>query len=229
MKIKNVHYTKLVNNKEKEIYNAKINFFTNITHEIRTPLTLIKLPIDKIISSKRYTPESEKDLRTIQANTDRLLSLTNQILDMRKMERNEMKLSFIKEDLCTIVKKAISLFEQMAQEQRITMTINITDNPLEIMCAKDSVLTIITNLLSNAVKYGKDHLILHRPQHPHRGPPAHCDRHHPSPHSPCVLYPRLCHSKRARGTAGSLGDQQNDLHLKKSGHFVWSDRFLFNQ
>ena len=149
-------YTKLVNNKEKEIYNAKINFFTNITHEIRTPLTLIKLPIDKIISSKRYTPESEKDLRTIQANTDRLLSLTNQILDMRKMERNEMKLSFIKEDLCTIVKKAISLFEQMAQEQRITMTINIPDNPVEIMCAKDSVLTIITNLLSNAVKYGKE-------------------------------------------------------------------------
>jgi DNA-binding response OmpR family regulator len=72
------------------------------------------------------------------------------------MERNEMKLSFIKEDLCTIVKKAISLFEQMAQEQRITMTINIPDNPLEIMCAKDSVLTIITNLLSNAVKYGKE-------------------------------------------------------------------------
>ena len=149
-------YTKLVNNKEKEIYNAKINFFTNITHEIRTPLTLIKLPIDKIMSSKSYTPESEKDLRTIQANTDRLLSLTNQILDMRKMERNEMKLSFIKEDLCNIVKKAISLFEQMAQEQRITMTINIPENPLEIMCAKDSVLTIITNLLSNAVKYGKE-------------------------------------------------------------------------
>lgn len=149
-------YTKLVNNKEKEIYNAKINFFTNITHEIRTPLTLIKLPIDKIISSKRYTPESEKDLRTIQANTDRLLSLTNQILDMRKMERNEMRLSFLKEDLCTIVRKAISLFEQMAQEQRITMTVNMPDEPLNIMCAKDSVLTIITNLLSNAVKYGKE-------------------------------------------------------------------------
>ena len=57
-------YAKLVNNKEKEIYNAKINFFTNITHEIRTPLTLIKMPLDKIIASKRYTPESEKDLRT---------------------------------------------------------------------------------------------------------------------------------------------------------------------
>lgn len=149
-------YTKLVNNKEKEIYNAKINFFTNITHEIRTPLTLIKLPIDKIIASKKYTPESEKDLKTIQANTDRLLSLTNQILDMRKMERNEMKLSFIKEDLCGIVTKAVGLFEQIAMEQGIAINVRMPENPLEIMCAKDSVLTIITNLLSNAVKYGKE-------------------------------------------------------------------------
>ena len=151
-------YAKLVNNKEKEIYNAKINFFTNITHEIRTPLTLIKMPLDKIIASKRYTPESEKDLRTMQANTDRLLSLTNQILDMRKMERNEMKLSFINEDLCAIVHKAIRLFEHMAQEQHITMNISIPENPVMIMCAKDSVLTIISNLLSNAVKYGKDRI-----------------------------------------------------------------------
>lgn len=151
-------YSKLVNKKEKEIYNAKINFFTNITHEIRTPLTLIKMPIDKIMAAKRYTPETEKDLKTIQANTDRLLSLTNQILDMRKMERNEMKLSFIKEDLCSIVRKAIGLFEQMAMDQHIKMSINMPDEPVNIMCAKDAVLTIISNLLSNAVKYGKEHI-----------------------------------------------------------------------
>lgn len=149
-------YSKLMNKKEKEIYNAKINFFTNITHEIRTPLTLIKMPLDKIMSTGRYTPESEKDLRTIQANTDRLLSLTNQILDMRKMERNELKLSFIQENLCSIVRKAIGLFEQMAQDQRIRINISIPDHPVHIMCAKDSVLTIISNLLSNAVKYGKE-------------------------------------------------------------------------
>ena len=149
-------YAKLVNNKEKEIYNAKINFFTNITHEIRTPLSLIKMPLDKIMSSGMYTAESEKDLRTIQANTDRLLSLTNQLLDMRKMESNELKMSFIKENLSSIVRKAIGLFEQMASEQHIKVNIDIPEAPLEIMCAKDSVLTIVTNLLSNAVKYGKE-------------------------------------------------------------------------
>ncbi len=147
-------YNKFVNSKEKEIYNAKINFFTNITHEIRTPLTLIKLPLDKIISSGRYTPESEKDLKTIQANADRLLSLTNQLLDMRKMEQNDMKMSFIKEDLCRIVRKAIELFEQTARDLHFEMQIDIPDSPLWIMCAKDSVFTIISNLLSNAIKYG---------------------------------------------------------------------------
>lgn len=151
-------YSKLLNRKEKEIYNAKINFFTNITHEIRTPLTLIKMPIDKILSSRRYTPDTEKDLKTIQANTDRLLSLTNQILDMRKMERNEMKLSFIQEDLCLIVKKAIGLFEQMAADSHIRINIDIPKDPLKIMCAKDSVLTIISNLLSNAIKYGNEQI-----------------------------------------------------------------------
>ena len=145
---------KMTSRKEKEIYNAKINFFTNITHEIRTPLTLIKMPIDKIISSGAYNSSNEKDLRIIQANTDRLLSLTNQILDMRKMENNEIKISFVKEDICAIVRKAQMLFEQMAAEQHITINSEIPDTPLYTMCAKDSVFSIISNLLSNAVKYG---------------------------------------------------------------------------
>ena len=152
--------TKMNNRKEKEVYNAKINFFTNITHEIRTPLSLIKMPIDKIISSGAYNSSNEKDLRTIQANTDRLLNLTNQLLDMRKMENQEMRLSFVKEDACRIVHKAYGLFEQMAAERHITVRTEMPDAPIYMMCAKDSVLTIITNLLSNAIKYGNDLIII---------------------------------------------------------------------
>ena len=146
------------NKKEKEIYNAKINFFTNITHEIRTPLTLIKLPIDKILASGSYNASNEKNLKIIQANTDRLLNLTNQLLDMRKMEHNEISLSFVKEDICAIVKKELRLFEQMTVEQHITINSEIPETPIYIMCAKDSVLSIISNLLSNAVKYGNGHI-----------------------------------------------------------------------
>ncbi len=152
------HLSRMENQKQKEIYDAKINFFTNITHEIRTPLTLIKMPLDKLIEEKNYTPESEKDLLTIQANTDRLLSLTNQLLDLRRMEQNEIKPVFLKEDLGAIVRKSCRYFEQMAEEQKITLREDIPDQPFEVMCARDSVEKIVSNLLSNAIKYTSDRI-----------------------------------------------------------------------
>ena len=152
------HLSKVEHQKEKEIYDAKINFFTNITHEIRTPLSLIKMPLDKLIAEKEYTPRSEKDLLTIQANTDRLLSLTNQLLDLRKMEKNEIKPVFLREDLSDIVRKGCAHFEQIASEQKITLNMDVPETPFEIMCVRDSVEKIIGNLLSNGVKYTQDRI-----------------------------------------------------------------------
>jgi len=152
------HLSKVENQKQKEIYDAKINFFTNITHEIRTPLTLIKMPLDKLIAEKEYTPKSEKDLKTIQANTDRLLSLTNQLLDLRKMEKNEIRPVFLKEDLAAIVRTSCAHFEQMASEQKIKLSLEVPDAPFEVMCVRDSVEKVIGNLLSNGVKYTQDRI-----------------------------------------------------------------------
>ena len=152
------HLSKVESQKQKEIYDAKINFFTNITHEIRTPLTLIKMPLDKLIAEKEYTPKAEKDMLTIQANTDRLLSLTNQLLDLRKMEKNEIRPVFLKEDLAKIVRTSCSHFAQMAGEQNITLNIDLPEAPFEIMCVRDSVEKIIGNLLSNGVKYTRDRI-----------------------------------------------------------------------
>jgi signal transduction histidine kinase/ligand-binding sensor domain-containing protein/DNA-binding response OmpR family regulator len=154
------HRNSLEIRKKKEIYDAKINFFTNITHEIRTPLTLIKMPLDKLIAEKEYTPRAEKEMLTIQANTDRLLTLTNQLLDLRKMEQNEMQPIFLKEDLCAIVRKSCHYFEQLAADQRITLTEDIPEQPFEVMCARDAVEKIVSNLLSNAVKYCRDRIDL---------------------------------------------------------------------
>ncbi len=152
------HRTSLETQKQKEIYDAKINFFTNITHEIRTPLTLIKMPLDKLIAEKEYTPKAEKEMLTIQANTDRLLTLTNQLLDLRKMEQNEIKPVFLKEDLGAIVRKSCHYFEQMAADQKITLTEDLPEQPYEVMCARDAVEKIVSNLLSNAVKYCHDRI-----------------------------------------------------------------------
>lgn len=150
--------TKFANKKQKELYDAKISFFTSIAHEIRTPLTLIKMPLDKLISRGEYLPKAKDDMLTIQANTDRLLSLINQLLDLRKMEKNELRLSFLKEDIGEIVRKTCRYFEQVAREQHIALNTRIPDEPMEIMCAKDSVEKIVSNLLSNAVKYCKQEI-----------------------------------------------------------------------
>ncbi|MCR5351974.1 MAG: response regulator [Bacteroidales bacterium] len=150
--------TRLENEKQKEIYDAKINFFTNITHEIRTPLSLIKMPLDKLIAAGEFTPKAEKDMKTIQANADRLLSLTNQLLDLRKMEKNEITPVFLKSDIAELVRKTCSHFEQMATEQKMSLKVEISQDPFEIMCVRDSVEKIVGNLLSNAVKYTHDQI-----------------------------------------------------------------------
>ena len=72
--------------KEREIYNAKFDFFTNVAHEIRTPLTLIKGPLENIILKKDVDAETREDLNIMEQNTERLQNQTNQLLDNRKTE-----------------------------------------------------------------------------------------------------------------------------------------------
>ena len=143
---------------EKELYDAKINFFTNITHEIRTPLSLIKMPLDKIISSGNYTESNRHELLTMQANTDRLLSLTNQLLDLRKMEKMEVKPTFLPNDLAALVRKTCDRFARMAEDQHIKMDISLPEAPFMVDCAGEMVDKIVGNLISNACKYGNGHV-----------------------------------------------------------------------
>ncbi len=146
--------------KQKEIYDAKINFFTNITHEIRTPLSLIKMPVEKIINQHEYTEASKEDIMTIKSNTNRLLELTNQLLDIRKMEKNQITVHFLREDIRSIVQKTCEYFAKAAKEQHISYTVNIPDRPVIMMCSAEIVKKIVSNLLSNAVKYCKDSIEL---------------------------------------------------------------------
>ncbi|MCD8262808.1 MAG: hypothetical protein LUD02_00485 [Tannerellaceae bacterium] len=79
--------------KEKELYNAKIAFFTNIAHEIRTPLSLIKRPLEYIMKEEVSEKEQTENLEIIDKNTNRLLDLTNQLLDFRKTEKEGFQLN----------------------------------------------------------------------------------------------------------------------------------------
>ncbi len=148
--------TRLENEKQKEIYDAKIKYFTNITHEIRTPLSLIKMPVDKILATEGYKSGAKEDMLTIKANTDRLLELTNQLLDLRKVEQKELKLIFTKEDVRKILLQTCEYFTVTAKERHIVMNVMTPDAPVNGMCAPESIKKILSNLLSNAIKYGKD-------------------------------------------------------------------------
>ena len=143
---------------QKELYDAKINFFTNITHEIRTPLSLIKMPLDKIISSGNYTESNQQELLTMQKNTDRLLNLTNQLLDLRKMEKMEVKPTFLTNDLAALVRKTCDRFLNMAEDQHIRMDVTLPETAFPVDCAAEMVDKIIGNLVSNACKYGNGYV-----------------------------------------------------------------------
>lgn len=146
--------------KEKEIYKAKIEFFTNVAHDIRTPLTLIKGPMEKLIKQANVIPAIEKNLLIMNRNTDRLLNLTNQLLDFRKTEIKGFSLNFVKANVTEVLKDIFLSFESAAEQKKIKFQINLPENILHAYVDVEALYKIITNLIDNALKYGENLAIL---------------------------------------------------------------------
>ncbi|MBQ3984433.1 MAG: response regulator [Bacteroidales bacterium] len=141
------------NSKQKEIFDSRLSFFTYITHELRTPLTLIKLPIDKILAENQFPQEVQEDLMTVKANTDRLIELSNQFLELKKLSGHEMQLNFSNADICKIVRKVCGYFPAAIKERNLQFTEDIPDGPIWVSTVPDAIEKVVSNLLSNAVKY----------------------------------------------------------------------------
>ncbi|MBB5619350.1 ligand-binding sensor domain-containing protein/signal transduction histidine kinase [Pedobacter cryoconitis] len=141
--------------KEKEIYQAKIEFFTNVAHEIRTPLTLIKGPMEKMIKSAGEVPALEKNLKIMERNTDRLLNLTNQLLDFRKTEINGFSLNFVKANISEILHDVNLQFMLAAEQKEIVYEISLPAEPVYAYIDLEAFYKIMSNLVDNAIKYGK--------------------------------------------------------------------------
>lgn len=142
--------------KEKELYHSKINFFTNIVHEIRTPLSLIIGPLENILGSKETPDSITEDLRLIERNSGRLLDLVNQLLDFRKIEHELFNLRPEKIDLNTLV---FSIYERFKTTARINGTlfeINTLNCDAPIIADVEAAIKIISNILTNALKYTRD-------------------------------------------------------------------------
>lgn len=134
---------------------AKFKFFTNISHEFRTPLTLILGPLEDILRSD-ISLEVKKDLQLVKCNALRLLNLVNQLMDFRKIENQKMKLQATERDVVGFVKEVTSSFRRESQKRNIDFTVNSKLASLKVYFDADKLDKVLFNLLSNAFKFTKD-------------------------------------------------------------------------
>nr|WP_294795815.1 hybrid sensor histidine kinase/response regulator transcription factor [uncultured Mucilaginibacter sp.] len=130
----------------------KTKFFTNVSHEFRTPLSLIISPLDRLIK-QTADEEHKKQLSVMQRNAKRLLNMVNQLLDFRKIEVQEIKLHPSIGDIIEFSKEISNSFMDIAEKKNISFSILSNVDRLEIYFDKDKVEKILFNLLSNAFKY----------------------------------------------------------------------------
>ena len=141
--------------KIRELYVAKFNFFTNIAHEIRTPLSLISGPVESLKKNMEKTdnPELNEDLDMISQNTRRLTELINQLLDFRKAEQGSIVLNMAESDIPALVKNVWSGFSGAGRHRNIKMFLSLPERPFVAVVDREAMVKILSNLLSNALKY----------------------------------------------------------------------------
>lgn len=139
--------------KDKELYEAKIDFFTTISHEIRTPLTLIKNPLEKILKRNDYDDGLTLNLSIMNKNVSRLLNLVNQLLDFRKSEIEGINLTFINTNITRLIQNIHTRFSQEIINENFKFELNLGDEDFYAFADVEALEKIISNLLSNAIKY----------------------------------------------------------------------------
>ncbi|MBO9660720.1 MAG: response regulator, partial [Chitinophagaceae bacterium] len=146
--------------KEKEIYESKINFFTNIAHEIRTPLSLIVAPLGTVMTANEGSTETQSNLRIIERNTNRLLSLVNQLLDFRKIEEDMFPFNKRQHDVIEILKRVIDQYHETAKLHKISIRLDSSRTELNWSVDAEALYKIVSNLLSNALKHAKNEILV---------------------------------------------------------------------
>ena len=143
------------NRRLRELEAAKSKFFANISHEFRTPLTLISGPVAHQLSKENLAPDDKTDLGLIQRNANRLLKYVDQILDLSKIEAGRRKLRVSKGNIQLFLKHLIEPFQYQAGQKGVVL-IEKVKIPDEVWFDRDVVEKIVTNILSNALKYNQN-------------------------------------------------------------------------
>ena len=139
--------------KEKEIYESKIDFFTSIAHEIRTPLTLIKGPVENLLEQVDDIPQIKEDVILMERNTERLIKLVSQILDFRKIETKGFFLDYTHVNITKLLQEEFHTFEDLAKRRKIQYTLECNSEDIFAFTDEEALNKIFSNLFNNAIKY----------------------------------------------------------------------------
>lgn len=138
-----------------DMNESRIRFFVDISHELRSPLTLIKSPLTALLKQK-YDPTTRRALESMMRNTDRLLSLTNQILSIRKIEKGQLQLLYAETDLRSLIENACQSYEYQVQQRNITLSFLCEEPQVSVWIDRNHFDKVVHNLLTNALKYVTD-------------------------------------------------------------------------
>ena len=139
--------------KKRDMEEAKMQFLINATHDIRSPLTLIMEPLKKLKERLGNAEEYQADIDTIDRNAQRLLTLVNQILDKRRLDKHQMNLSCRETNLVEFSQGLVSLFTYNANLRGINIRLEMPETPVNAWIDRNKLDKAIANLLSNAFKY----------------------------------------------------------------------------
>lgn len=143
--------------KEREVYESKISFFTMIAHEIRTPVSLIIGPLEKVMKKTDQLPVPvADDLRIINHNSQRLLYLVNQLLDFRKVEQDGMKMRFLSQPIAPLMREICQRFEPTITYNGANLIVEYPPEDFNACVDSEAMIKLISNLLTNAGKYTRD-------------------------------------------------------------------------
>ena len=141
----------------KNLDELKSKFFSNISHEFRTPLSLIMDPI-KQLNEKSDINSDKKLLQLAYKNSERLLQLINQLLELSKLEAGKMNLAASQQNFILVMKEILGSFESLAQQKNIHIQYHFTQENIPIYIDRDKIEKVFYNLISNAIKFSKDNI-----------------------------------------------------------------------
>ncbi len=147
---------KKLNEQLNEATQSKLMFFTNVSHDLRTPLTLIAEPVEQLQKAGNLTPQQQTLMKIADKNVKILKRLINQILDFRKYENGKLKLNLTETDLVECVREWIDAFRALARKRDIKIIVDLPDEPIQMAIDGEKFERVFFNLVSNAFKYTPD-------------------------------------------------------------------------